>query len=93
MLFVLISKEPDDKQPKIWYKSNSIGNVTKDEIKLDMTNDRNMSRIYINSDHSLVILNITHMDSSFYFCQQYKVQDVERDLNFYVDGNLFCELL
>ncbi|GJQ65177.1 hypothetical protein Trydic_g7318 [Trypoxylus dichotomus] len=78
-------KETDDQQAKIWYKSNNIANFTKDEVKLDMTNDRNMSRIYMDIDHSLVIQNITTTDSFFYYCQPYQAQDIEKDLNFYVD--------
>lgn len=92
-MFFSQSKEEDDPEPKVWYKANSIGNVTKGEVKLDMSNNKNLSRIYVNQDHSLVIQNITHSDSSFYFCQPYQVQELETNLNFYLDGTYLYILL
>lgn len=86
MYIYFLSKENDDQQPKIWYKANSIGNFTKNEVKIDMANDRNSSRVYVSIDHALIIQNLTMADSSFYFCQPYQAQDVEKDLNFYIDG-------
>ncbi|KAI4462533.1 hypothetical protein MML48_4g00008454 [Holotrichia oblita] len=50
-----------------------------------MNNDRNTSRVYVSIDHALIIQNVTSSDSSFYFCQPYQAQDVEKDLNFYID--------
>ncbi|XP_022901503.2 uncharacterized protein [Onthophagus taurus] len=78
-------KQQDNEESKIWYKAKTVDNINQTELKIDTNNNKNLSRIYVDIDHSLKILNITINDSGYYSCFNPEWNENERLFNFYID--------
>lgn len=82
----LPSMENDDQQPKMWYKATNPRIMSGEEVKLDMNNNLTLSRILINTHHTLIFHNITYNDSGLYYCRGLEEQEAEFKYNFLLDS-------
>lgn len=77
--------EEDDFQPRNWYKIDNLGLGELHELELSMANERDLNRVRVNGDHTLIIKNFSETDRGLYICKALNKDEKAEEFKYLVD--------
>ncbi|XP_076330808.1 uncharacterized protein LOC143236432 [Tachypleus tridentatus] len=72
-----------DQAGKLWKRRTVTGELK--EVNLDMHDDENKNRIYVEEDHTLVIKKVARKDLGYYFCHNNEVREDTYEIEYLLD--------